>query len=135
MLTEFGKILRKLRIECGELIKDMAEKLGCTASYLSAVEIGKRPVPADWAKIIANSYALSSDEARKLEKAAMMDVKTVKIDISGYMEDKREAALIFARKFKDLDDETVCTIRKLLEKEGGGLPLGVQRGNTEQGDN
>jgi transcriptional regulator with XRE-family HTH domain len=46
MLTEFGQYLRKIRIDCGDLLKDMADKLGVTSSYLSAVETGKRNVPA-----------------------------------------------------------------------------------------
>ncbi len=44
-VTEFGKFSRKLRIENDELLRDMANKLGVTASYLSAVEIGKRNIP------------------------------------------------------------------------------------------
>ena len=38
MLTNFGKALRKLRIDNNELLKDMALKLEVTVSYLSAVE-------------------------------------------------------------------------------------------------
>ena len=128
MLTEFGKILRKLRIECGELIKDMAEKLGCTASYLSAVEIGKRPIPIGWADKIASCYSLNKEEAKKLEKAAMLDVKSIKIDVSGFQEDKREAALLFARRFKDLDEESVSSIRKLLDGDRRG---GMSYGDTQ----
>ena len=44
MLTNFGKALRKLRIDNNELLKDMALKLEVTVSYLSAVENGKRDV-------------------------------------------------------------------------------------------
>ena len=42
MLTALGKFLRKLRIDNGEILKDMADKLGVTASFLSAVENGKK---------------------------------------------------------------------------------------------
>ena len=45
MITEFGKILRIIRINCGDSAKDMSEKLGISASYLSAIENGKRNVP------------------------------------------------------------------------------------------
>ena len=47
MLTEFGKCLRKIRIDKAELLKDMAEKLQVTSAYLSAVEHGKREIPDD----------------------------------------------------------------------------------------
>ena len=42
MITELGKHLRKIRIDHGEILKNMADKLGVTSSFLSAVEIGKR---------------------------------------------------------------------------------------------
>ena len=44
MLTEFGKILRKLRIDRQELLRDMAKNLEVSSAYLSAVETGKRKI-------------------------------------------------------------------------------------------
>ena len=48
MLTEFGKFLRKIRIDRQELLRDMAGTLGVSVAYLSAVENGKRNVPVSW---------------------------------------------------------------------------------------
>ena len=62
-VTEFGKFSRKLRIENDELLRDMANKLGVTASYLSAVEIGKRNIPKKWEHIIVNAYQLDNSKA------------------------------------------------------------------------
>ena len=45
MLTSIGRFLRKLRIDQGEILKDMAEKLGVTVSFLSSVENGKKKCP------------------------------------------------------------------------------------------
>ena len=42
MLTSLGKFLRKLRIDNNELLKDMAQKLNVSVSFLSAVENGKK---------------------------------------------------------------------------------------------
>ena len=42
MLTSFGKFCRKLRINNGELLYDMAEKLDVSSAFLSKVENGKR---------------------------------------------------------------------------------------------
>ena len=55
MLTSFGCYLRKLRIDTGYLLKDLASYLCVTSSYLSAVEMGKRRIPDDWAEIICQS--------------------------------------------------------------------------------
>jgi len=38
MLTSLGQFLRKLRLERGEILKTMADKLGVTSAFLSAVE-------------------------------------------------------------------------------------------------
>ena len=47
MLTEFGKLLRIIRINSGDTSKDMAKKLNLSPSYLSAIESGKRNIPLD----------------------------------------------------------------------------------------
>jgi transcriptional regulator with XRE-family HTH domain len=44
MLTPFGKKVRKLRIDVGVTLKSMADAMGVTSSYLSAIETGKRAV-------------------------------------------------------------------------------------------
>ena len=70
MLTRFGKRLRTLRIEENQRLKDMADKLGVTAAYLSAVENGKRRVPDSWIATLTDEYGLSPEEERELQKLA-----------------------------------------------------------------
>ena len=45
MVTSFGKALRKLRIDRGMVLKNMADMLGVSSAYLSAIELGKRAIP------------------------------------------------------------------------------------------
>jgi transcriptional regulator with XRE-family HTH domain len=45
MLTQLGIFLRKLRLDRGEILKDMAIKLNVSSSFLSAVENGKKRIP------------------------------------------------------------------------------------------
>ena len=68
MLTQFGKELRHIRLDRDEKLKDMAEKLGVTVSYLSAVENGKRNIPDNWIEMIASEYYLSDEDVRNLQK-------------------------------------------------------------------
>ena len=44
-MTPFGERLRTLREERGILLKDMAADLGVSATYLSALEHGRRSKP------------------------------------------------------------------------------------------
>ena len=44
-MTPFGDRMRKLRSERGITLKEMAEALGVSSAYLSALEHGKRGRP------------------------------------------------------------------------------------------
>ena len=65
-LTELGKFLRKLRIDNGELLKDMAIKLNVTPSFLSMVETGRRNIPKKWEEDIEKIYSLSLKQKEEL---------------------------------------------------------------------
>lgn len=73
MTTDFGKFLRKLRVDYDECGKDMADKLEVTASYLSAIEKGKRAIPSDWAGEIARLYELTSEQMKELAAMVIID--------------------------------------------------------------
>jgi len=115
MLTEFGQYLRKLRIDCGELLKDMADKLGVTSSYLSAVETGKRNIPDGWVEKINQFYKLDMFEQEALRIAVTNSTRAVTMDLSNMVPKRRETALLFARKFVEVDNSAIEAIRKLLE--------------------
>jgi len=120
MLTEFGQFLRKLRIDCNELLKDMAGKLGVTSSYLSAVETGKRSIPEGWVKKICQYYDLPMFDQEALEIAAANSVTTVTMSLNNKVPKRRETALLFARKFDTVDESIIEEIRKLLNRQKTG---------------
>ena len=64
-LTEFGKFSRKLRIDNGELLKDMAIKLNTTPAFLSMVETGRRSIPKKLEEEIEKSYSCLSLEQKE----------------------------------------------------------------------
>lgn len=70
METEFGKMIRKLRIKNGEVLGDTAELLGCTTVLLSQIENGKRTVPEAWIDVIAAHYNLDDKDSNRLKEAA-----------------------------------------------------------------
>ena len=114
MLTEFGRYVRKLRIDYGDLLKNMADKLGVTSSYLSAVETGKRNIPEDWVKKISQFYMLEVLEQDALQAAATNSARVVTMDLSNMVPKRKETALLFARKFDAVDESAIEAIRKLL---------------------
>ena len=52
--TSFGEFVRILRIKHHEVMGDMAKMLEVKIPFLSAVENGRKNVPADWIDKIAN---------------------------------------------------------------------------------
>lgn len=117
MITEFGKALRKLRIEHGEVVRDMARRMGVSPSFISAVENGKKNVPNDWIETIADLYHLSADQTNELREMAQQSVTSVRIDLLGTNGSQRKAALIFARDFGKLSDNEADQIISLLQSD------------------
>lgn len=114
MLTEFGRILRKIRIDCNEILKDMAEKLNVSAAYLSAVEMGKRNIPELWVDKIAEFYNLSKEEKNTLRNAADNSSKSITLNFENIDKEQKETAILFAREFENIDTETLNKIKNLL---------------------
>lgn len=120
MITQFGKVLRNIRMDKGELLKEMAQKLGVTSSYLSAVEVGKRAIPESWVGKIVAIYNLSEAEKLDLQSAAFMSAKQIKINLQDASTNSRNLAYAFAREFKDLSDGDYQAIMAILQKKGDG---------------
>jgi transcriptional regulator with XRE-family HTH domain len=116
MLTEFGKLCRKLRIDRGELLKDMADKLGVTPAYLSAVEIGKRNVPNDWPKKIMEKYSFDLDGYNYFKDAAENSQLQIKLNLKELNKKDKDLALAFARVFTELDENDKEKIKSVLLK-------------------
>ena len=119
MLTEFGKLLRKIRIDRHELLKEMADQLKVSSSYLSAVETGKRRIPKDWVKQISKIYGLSDAEQRILTQAANDTVYEVRISLQNASTIKKDAVLSFAKALDGLSDEELTKIMSTMKKKDG----------------
>jgi len=117
MLTPFGKFLRKLRIDRGELMKDMAEKLKVTASYLSAVEIGKKAAPEAWIAVLSEKYGL--DDVQELRRLAEKSKPEFRVEVPRGSDDlRREAVSMFARKVGSMDHESLNKLLSVMLEKG-----------------
>lgn len=117
MLSPFGKFSRKLRLERGELLLDMAKKLQVQPSYLSSVEVGRKSVPKSWKKEIAEIYNLNTTEKKDLENSIDISVRQIKIDMEYRDDNDRELLLTFARRFDDLDFFAKQELYSILHKD------------------
>lgn len=119
MYTKFGEFMRVLRIKHHEIMGDIADMLGVSLPFLSAVENGKRNVPADWVDKIVSHYNLSPEDTQELLEAIEQSKTQMKLDLKSSEFFQRTAALQFARSFDNMDEDTAKRIIELLEGKGG----------------
>src|SRR5438105_4548642 len=103
-LNDFGKELRKLRIDKSELLKNMAERLGVSPAFISAIETGRKPIPADFVNRAASAYDLDDETRKQLQHAA--DVSRTNFEIrlgESASRQARETAAVLARQFPNLN--------------------------------
>lgn len=116
--TQFGEFVRVLRVKHHEVMGDLAKVLEVKLPFLSAVENGKKNVPAEWIPKIISHYNLTLQEAEELKLAAEESKTQVKISTGNAGVTQRRAALQFARSFDNMDDETAIKILELLSTKG-----------------
>ena len=108
MLTEFGKTLRMMRIAHGnKTLGDLGEMLGVSATFVSAIETGKKSVPPSFITQLKNQLNLNADEVRQLEGAAAKQAKEISMGLHDKTDRARELAVAFARRFENMSDAEV----------------------------
>lgn len=107
-MTPFGERMRKLRAERGITLKDMAEALGVSSAYLSALEHGKRGRPG-WHLIqrILAFFNIIWDEADEVVRLARISHPRITIDTSGLNPKATELANRLADEIGKLDAATL----------------------------
>jgi transcriptional regulator with XRE-family HTH domain len=115
-MTPFGEKLRDLRAERGISQKDMAEAIGVSAAYLSALEHGKRGQPT-WDKLqrIIQYFNIIWDEAEELQRLAMISDPRVTIDTGGLSPAATELANLLAMRIREIDADTANDMIRQLK--------------------
>lgn len=112
-MTPFGEKMRKLRRDRNMTLKQMAEGIGVSSAYLSALEHGKRGRPSWYLiqRIIAH-FNIIWDEAEEVTRLARISHPRITIDTSGLSASATELANRLADQISSLDQRT---LRHLLE--------------------
>lgn len=115
-LTEFGKMIRKYRIENSMLLKDMSDMLGLSSSYLCALETGTKDITSDFEDRLFSKIKFSSDEKAQLQKAIdHTRSRNFKIS-SDETELDKELVGAFCRKHTKLSDIQKRDILRILRE-------------------
>lgn len=107
-MTPFGARLRALRAARGQSLKEMAEALGISAAYLSALEHGKRGQPT-WILLqrIITHFNIIWDEAEDLQRLAALSDPRVVVDTAGLSPQATELANRLAQDIAKLPEAEV----------------------------
>lgn len=121
MATTFGKELRKVRIDLELTLADLADKVGMSAAYISALETGRKPVPPTFVGKLEGVLTLDQVTIKRLEKAADESrEKNVVISLHGKDEFSKRLAVAFARRLDDMSGREVKDFLNLLEPDKKG---------------
>ncbi|HXP30095.1 MAG TPA: helix-turn-helix domain-containing protein [Stellaceae bacterium] len=115
-MTPFGVRLRQLRAERGISLKAMAEALGVSAAYLSALEHGRRGRPTH-AMVVAICAQLNIiwDEADELSRLARLSHPRVTVDTAGLSPAATELANLLAERVRKLPSERIARMLEILK--------------------
>lgn len=119
MLTKFGKFLRVLRMERGELLKNMAENLRISSAYLSSIEMGNREIPKSLPQDLIQKYNLTEEEQVEMQKAISASIKNIDISLVNTTNLQKEAALVFARNLEKMNDTSIEEFLDFMKKREG----------------
>lgn len=117
MVTEFGKFLRKLRVEESESNKDMAKRIGISAAALSYIERGQKTIPIKVVNSIASEYQLTKEQELKLRQSAANSARTVTINFDEMEPLDRNIMATFIYKFAMLDERKIMQLIEGDEKK------------------
>lgn len=112
-LTDFGKAVRKARLDADETLSTMAESLNVSPAFLSAMETGRKKIPDEWVVKITQFFR---DRGINVEKLGVYaDISNQSVSIAGCDPNKQMLIAGFAR--SDFDAETLAEFVKLLGKQ------------------
>ena len=112
--TKFGEELKVLRTRRHQTLQNMADVLGVSKPFLSAVEAGKKRIPDKWIDILCDHYNLKPYYREQLQLAANMSRSQIKINLNGSENYKREVALQFQDHFNSIDESAAEQIIRIL---------------------
>lgn len=119
-MTEIAKFLRKLRIDNEQSLGDMADKIGLSAAYLSAIENSKRTVPESMKDSLFKEYSLSEEQKLEFARLVAESRKKVEIDLMGVQDEifpeYVDTAVMFAHDLSQMNREQLAEIKHFLQK-------------------
>ena len=118
-MTPFGERIRIMRAKKNVTLKEMANAIGVSAAYLSALEHGNRGRPSWYLLQRTISYFnIIWDDAEELVRLARLSHPRITIDTSRLSPRATELANRLADEIGEMSDEQLATHLSLMQQSG-----------------
>lgn len=117
MISKFGLYIRKIREVKNDSLRQMAVKLGISATFLSAMEVGRKQIPLEYVEKIKGIYDLTEEQVIELEDSIHETNERLPIELALMTEAQKDVSLMFARKIKTADEELLRKLKEALLDE------------------
>lgn len=96
ILTNFGKFIRKMRIDKDVSLKEMADHMKITPAFLSGMETGRKAISPTMLNKITLALNLTLEESAYLNKVALEQINELRIPMAN--NSNAERLLAYARR-------------------------------------
>lgn len=119
-MTPFGEMMRRMRRERGISQKQMAQAIGVSPAYLSALEHGNRGAPSfDFVQRVAGFFGVIWDDAEELMNIAARSHPRIVVDTSGLDAEFTMFANRLSEEMRHLTREELKEMVSVLDKARG----------------
>lgn len=124
-MTPFGKRIREHRLARDISLKQMAEDLGVSSAYFSALEHGHRGRPSSGLIAqICGYFDLMWDEAEEIRKLAELSHPNISVNTAGLSPKATELANLLSMHINEMDDDTLDWVIAEIRLRVGTQPEG-----------
>jgi predicted transcriptional regulator len=103
-ITEYGKVVREFREDVGASLRQMADEIGYSPTYVSAVEVGEKGITDDLVHKVVGFFRKRRKTTKDITRLHVAVDRTRRtVDVSSLDGAGRFAVAAFARKWADLD--------------------------------
>ena len=121
MLTEYGKAVRKARIELGVTMSQMAKEIKCSLAHLSAMENGKRQISMAYVKMTEAYFVRMGLENLNLN--ALADLSNQCVCIEKLQPEVQDLIVTIAH--TELSDDDLIKLQKFVREIKNRKPRSV----------
>lgn len=114
-LTDFGKAVRKARIDVGYTLLTMANELATSPAFLSGLETGSKKIPQKWVELIDDFFRKKGHPVSDLQELANVSNELVPID--GLSQQQKMLVAGFAK--SPFTSEQLVKFAELLSEVNG----------------